>query len=115
MKLDARARSHPAYWAFFIHRVSGIALALFLPLHFWLLSRALAGPGALESALRWVDRPVFKIAEWGLVVLLAVHLALGVRVLMLEFMPWREWQKSLIVVALIVTMVAAVAMALNLT
>ena len=108
------ARSHPAYWAFVAHRVSGVLLALFLPLHFWLLSRALTGPSDLESALRFVDRPVFKIAEWGLVVLLAAHLAFGIRVLMLELLPWRSWQKSLIVVALLITVIAGVAMALNL-
>ena len=27
-----RARNHPAYWAFVVHRVSGVVLALFLPL-----------------------------------------------------------------------------------
>lgn len=114
MKPDARARSHPAYWAFVVHRVSGIALALFLPLHFWLLSRSLAGADALESALRWVDRPGFKLAEWGLVVLLATHLAGGVRVLMLELLPWRAWQKSLIGVGILVTIIAGLAMAMNL-
>jgi fumarate reductase subunit D len=34
-------------------------------------------------------------AEWGLVTLLAVHLAGGLRLLALEFLPWREWQKAL--------------------
>ena len=114
MKLDARARSHPAYMAFVVHRVSGLLLALFLPLHFWLLSRALTGSAELESALRFVDRAGFKVAEWGLVVLLAAHLAGGVRVLMLEFLPWREWQKTLIAAGILVTMVVGVAMALNL-
>ena len=32
-----RNRDHPSYWAFLVHRVSGLALALFLPLHFWAL------------------------------------------------------------------------------
>ena len=43
MRPDARARNHPAWWAFLVHRLSGIALALFLPLHFWALGQALAG------------------------------------------------------------------------
>ena len=37
-----RNRDHPSYWAFLVHRVSGLALALFLPLHFWALGQALA-------------------------------------------------------------------------
>ena len=33
-------RQHASYWAFMVHRLSGIALAAFLPLHFWTLSDA---------------------------------------------------------------------------
>ncbi len=30
-----------------------------------------------------------KFGEWGLVVLLTLHMALGLRVLAIEFLPWR--------------------------
>ena len=50
---DQRARAHPAYWAFLVHRLSGLALALFLPLHFWALGQALQGEAALDGFLRW--------------------------------------------------------------
>ncbi len=36
-----------------------------------------------------------KVAEWILVMLLAAHLAGGLRLLALEFLPWRDWQKTL--------------------
>ena len=72
---------HPAYWAFLVHRVSGLALALFLPLHFVALGMALDGEVALDGFLRFADRPVFKFGEWGLVVLLALHAAGGARLL----------------------------------
>jgi len=73
------------------HRLSGVALALFLPAHFWVLSRALE----LDAFLAWTEQPLVKTAEWGLVVLLALHLAGGLRVLALEFLPWRDWAKGL--------------------
>ena len=38
----------------------------------------------------------------------------GVRLLMLEFLAWRDWQKSLLAVAAGVTMAAGLAFALNL-
>ena len=59
MKNDFRARNHPAYWAFLVHRLSGLALALFLPAHFWALGQALQGEARLESFLRWTDAPLF--------------------------------------------------------
>ncbi|MBI3453105.1 MAG: succinate dehydrogenase [Rhodospirillales bacterium] len=89
-----RGRSHANYLAFLVHRLSGLALALFLPLHFWALGRAIEGEAALDGFLRWADRPLVKFAEAGLVVLLAIHLAGGLRVLAIEFLPWRNWQKT---------------------
>ena len=80
-----------SYWTAIVHRVSGIALALFLPLHFWALSRALE----LDAFLAWTREPLVRFAEWGIVVALAAHLAGGLRVLGLEFLPWQEWQKGL--------------------
>ena len=94
MKPAGRSRAHPGYLAFVVHRVSGLALALFLPLHFWLLSQALAGAAAFDGALNWVDHPGFKFAEWGLVVLLALHMAGGVRLLLIEFRPWSGLRKD---------------------
>ena len=49
MKSDFRARNHPAWWAFAVHRASGVLLALFLPLHFWALGECI---GYCESAFR---------------------------------------------------------------
>ena len=89
------SRHHPGYWAFLAHRVSGVALALFLPLHFLALGLALEAV-TLDRFLAVADNPLFKTAEWGLVVLLTVHLAAGTRVMMLEFLPWRDARQGLI-------------------
>lgn len=113
-RFDHRARNHPAYWAFLVHRVSGLALALFLPLHFWALGQALAGDARLEQFLRWSDQPLVKLAEWGLVLLLAAHLAGGLRILALEFLPWRDWQKTLATAAAAVSLAIGLAFALAL-
>ena len=96
MKLhnDFRARRHPAYWAFLMHRLSGLALAIFLPMHFWALGLALREDAALEGFLRFSDRPLFKFAEWGLVVLLALHMMGGVRLLLIEFTRWSGLRKN---------------------
>ena len=87
-----------------VHRLSGLALALFLPVHFWALGQALgdemqSGEAQLESFLRWTDQPLVKASEWAVVLLLAIHLTGGVRILMIEFLPWRDWQKTLAALA----------------
>ena len=48
MKNDFRARNHPAYWAFIVHRTSGLLLTFFLPLHFWALGQAFHGAAGLD-------------------------------------------------------------------
>ena len=114
MKSDFRARNHPAYWAFLVHRASGVLLALFLPFHFWVLGQALHGEEKLESFLRWSDQPLLKFAETALVLLLAAHLTGGLRLLALEFLAWRNWHKSLLALAAGVALAAGLAFLLNL-
>lgn len=98
--MKAPARSHPLWLAFILHRMSGLALALFLPLHFWVLSLALTGPERLDRFLAFTDNPLVKMAEIGLVFLLAVHFFGGLRLLALELLPWRASQKTAAALAL---------------
>ena len=107
-------RGHPGSWAALVHRVSGVALAIFLPIHFWALAHALQGEAKFEGFLRWTDSPLVKFAEWGLVVLLAAHLAGGLRILALEFLPWRDWHKGLAAAAAGVALAVGLAFALAL-
>ena len=108
----SRPRNHPAYWAFVVHRVSGIALALFLPVHFLALGTAIRGEAGLDEFLRWTDQPTVVAAEWLLVVLLAAHLAGGLRLLAIEFLPWREWHKTLAALAAFFAVAAGLVFAL---
>ena len=111
---DSRSRNHHSYWAFVVHRLSGVLLALFLPVHFWALGHALAGEASLNGMIAWTDAPLFKFAEWGLVVLLAAHLTGGVRLLLIEFGPWSGQRKNLIAGGFCVALVTGLAFALAL-
>jgi fumarate reductase subunit D len=105
---------HTGYWAFLAHRVSGILLTLFLPAHFFALGSALEGEAAFDSFLAWTERPLVKFAEWGIVLLLAAHLGGGLRILALEFLPWRDWQKGLAAAAAAAAIAVSLAFALGL-
>ena len=112
---DWRERRHAGWWAFAMHRASGLALAVFLPLHFLVLGQALTGAAALDGVLAWTDRPLVKASEIALVFLLAAHLAGGLRLLLAEFGGWRaSWQPALIAVAGGIATVCALVFALNL-
>ena len=44
-------RGHPLWFAYALHRASGLGLALFLPVHFYMLSLALTRPEQLDHFL----------------------------------------------------------------
>ena len=100
-KLDLRAKSHLSYFAYACHRFSGLLLACFIPLHFLMLSQSLRGASGFERYLELTDFWVFKFGEWALVILLAIHLVGGIRLIMIEFGPWRGLRKAWTQVAIL--------------
>jgi len=67
-------RTSALWLAALAHRLSGLALAAFLPLHFLTLGLAISGEAKLEGFLRWSDQPIVKLSEAILVFLLAIHM-----------------------------------------
>jgi fumarate reductase subunit D len=89
MRALGREHRGAGFYAFLAHRLSGVALAAFLPLHFLTLGLALEEAAGLDRFLVYSDLPAVKAAEWGLVVLMVVHMTFGMRVLTIEFQGWR--------------------------
>ncbi|MDH3670491.1 MAG: succinate dehydrogenase, cytochrome b556 subunit [Gammaproteobacteria bacterium] len=94
-----RSRNNPNYWAFIVHRLSGLLLTAFLPIHFWVLALAIEGEAALDVFVKWTEQPLVKAAEVSLVILLAAHLTGGLRLLALEFLPWHGRQSTWVVLS----------------
>lgn len=92
---DITSRAHPLWLAFLLHRLSGIALAVFLPVHFWILALALTDPDRLDGFFAITELFAVKLAEFGLVFLLAVHMFGGLRLMAMEWLPWTPSQKTL--------------------
>jgi fumarate reductase subunit D len=109
-----RHRAHSSYGAFLVHRLSGLFLAAFLPFHFWALSQAIQGEAALDGFLRWSEQPLVKLGETLLVAALAAHLAGGLRLLFIEFIGWRDWQKTAVALSAGFSLAAALVFLLNL-
>jgi len=100
-------RAHPLWLAYLLHRVSGLMLALFLPLHFWVLAMSISNPDQLDGMLYMNPLAIKTFAEAALVFLLAVHLFGGLRLMALEWMPWTASQKTLAAAAVSVSLLLA--------
>ena len=101
-------RTSALWLAALVHRLSGLALATFLPLHFLTLGLAISGEAKLESFLRWSDQPVVKLSESILIFLLVMHMLGGLRLLAVENFAWFDGQKRLAVVAAAMAALVAV-------
>jgi fumarate reductase subunit D len=82
-----------------IHRISGLALAAFLPLHFLVLGLAIRDSERLDGFFHWTERPLVKSAETLLIFLFTVHMFGGLRLLVVENMNWHDGQKQLATLA----------------
>ncbi|OBS10843.1 succinate dehydrogenase, cytochrome b556 subunit [Acidihalobacter prosperus] len=98
MSAGTRLRRHASYRAFIVHRLSGLLLGVFLPIHLWVLASVVASTAG-GHAPDWASNPWVRFGEGGLALLLSMHLAGGLRLLAIEFLPWRDWQKTAISVA----------------
>lgn len=107
-RVSHAANRRTALWlAALAHRLSGIGLACFLPLHFLVLGTAIDGEARMDSLLRWSDLPAVKLAEAGLMFLLFVHVLGGLRLLAIENLPWVNWQKQLATATMAASMILA--------
>ena len=109
MRHELKHRGSALWLAAMVHRISGLALAIFLPFHFLALGMAINGEARLEDFLRWTDQPLVKVAEMGLVFLFTMHLLGGLRILVIENFAWREGQKQLATLAAALSAIVAFA------
>ena len=96
---NAAYRRDALWLAALVHRVSGVLLACFLPLHFLALALAIEGEARLDGFLRWTDTPAVKLAETVLIGLLAIHVLGGLRILAVEMHGWRPGQRGMVLAA----------------
>jgi fumarate reductase subunit D len=109
MMRAVKHRSSALWSAAMVHRLSGLALAIFLPFHFLALGLAIDGEARFASFLRWTEQPLVKGAEIGLVFLFTVHLLGGLRILVIENFAWHDGQKQLATLAAAVSAIVALA------
>ncbi len=73
-------------YLFVLHRITGIGLAIYLPMHIFVTSTRAFGPEAWKAAMSKVaEGPIIHFLEWILVVGIAIHGLNGLRLILTEF------------------------------
>lgn len=102
-------RGREGQWAFFLHRLSGIALLLWLLLHTLNISSAMWGPEVSNRLMAFFHVPVFQV---GLLLVTAgalYHAFNGLRIILMDFTSWGvKYQKELWYGVLFLCLAAAI-------
>ena len=72
------------WWAWALHRVTGIALVLYLFAHIGVISTAIAGGKTFDDVLAFLQTPLFVVLDLLLLAALVYHAANGIRVILFD-------------------------------
>jgi succinate dehydrogenase / fumarate reductase, cytochrome b subunit len=80
-------RGREGQWSWLAHRVTGVAIILFLFAH--VVDTALVGwgPGAYNRVVSVYHNPFIRLLELGLVAAVIYHALNGVRIMIIDFWP----------------------------
>jgi succinate dehydrogenase / fumarate reductase cytochrome b subunit len=91
--------------AWLLHRLSGLALAAYLPMHIWVNHHLARGPEEYNRVMRILAMPAFKILEVGLWGIILYHTMNGIRILLIDLGPGLKYQKQLFWAVVIVGLI----------
>ena len=98
-------------WAFVFHRVSGIALSVYLIMHIYVVS-SLYKPENFEKVMKFLEQPLFKLFEIALLAAVVYHALNGVRVFLIDFCNGTKKQAAyfwvLAAIGLVVMVIGAI-------
>ena len=89
-----RYRWQVGFWAFLLMRISGVAIAVYLILHIFVLSHLLDGQAAFDELMKTMQNPLFRFFElalWGGVI---YHVVNGVRIFWIDFASGAKAQEA---------------------
>ena len=75
----------PGQWAWALHRISGVAVLLFLLMHILDTSLILLGPAWYNKLIAFYRHPVMGIMEIGLYAAVLYHSLNGIRITIMDF------------------------------
>jgi succinate dehydrogenase / fumarate reductase cytochrome b subunit len=80
-------RGHEGQWSWLAHRVTGVAIILFLFAH--VIDTAVVGwgPNAYNRVVSVYENPIVRLLELGLVAAVLYHAINGTKIMLIDFFP----------------------------
>jgi len=93
-------------WSWLLHRITGLAILLFLFLHIVDVSMIGFGPQAYDESILLFDSVIVRLLSLALIGAVLLHASNGIRIMVIDF--WRKgarYQVLMFAIALVVTVV----------
>ena len=104
---DLIHNKYPGTYAFWVHRITGIILTIFLCLHIWTLGSVFRGKAAYDYAISKFDTPFGYFFQYVLLLAVAIHLLNGIRITVADLWGLTRSQKKMVWIALFVFLIIA--------
>ena len=101
--LDRNAGTRAGWWAWFLQRLTGVALVGYLFLHILVISTVQAGQDAFDSVLIVLQKPFFVVLDLFLIAAVVYPALNGVRVLLFDLGIGLKRQAGLFWVCMVLT------------
>lgn len=93
--------------AWVLHRVSGLAIVLYLVLHIYSISK-LSDPETFNAEMALYSKPLFRLGEVALLAACVFHALNGIRILIVDFGNGARYHKQLFYAVLALSVVVIV-------
>ena len=80
-------KGHESQWSWILHRITGVAVILFLFAHVIDTAAVGWGPDAYNRITAAYENPIVRVLEYGLVVAVLYHSLNGLKITLIDFFP----------------------------
>lgn len=113
LRESIRYRGLWGHWSWIAHRLSGLAIILFLIIHVWDTANATFWPEAYSYTVEIFKWFPFSVMEIGLMAAVLYHAFNGIRITLLDFKPeWWKYQRQSAIAVWVVFFIVFVPIAL---
>lgn len=95
--------------AFIFHRITGLALVLYIFGHLWSISHSLGGKNFFNEMMGLYNTHIGHLVEWFLLLAVLWHLFNGLRITITDFLRFTHQQKRLVMWVFVISGVIALA------
>lgn len=95
--------------SFILRRLTGVALVIYLLIHMWVIGGINHGADTFNNRMEFLDNPLFRLAEIGLLAAVVYHGVDGIRLLVVHYLDVTEYRKSLFYATLVVSVILVIA------